>query len=359
MAYTPKNPRFESTILTDQSAASVPNPASGSHKMVDRNGILYMRDSAGAETLVGQGLSGPSQALNYGLVTSVAASALTIALKTLAGTDPASLDPVSMAMRSATSTSGIYILRSVTSALSLTVASGATLGHFSGNACYAYIYLIDNAGTLELAISSKKFDDKSIVSTTVMNSSADDASTMYSTTARTNVACKLIGRISSNQTVVGTWAANALEISLGGSFATGGIYGSTDGIFPVGVSGELLQVNSASAAIPNVATSLASLTLPLGRWRMTAIAGGSSALATSTTSLQLGISLVANSFSGCVYGVNLIAATAAGAAQSCSVILPNYYVDVPAAGATYYIVAQSQVALPATQACYRLTAERV
>jgi hypothetical protein len=57
MSYTGKNPRFETTILTDQDVSSVSNPAAGSHKLVNRNGSLLMRNSAGAETSVAAGQS--------------------------------------------------------------------------------------------------------------------------------------------------------------------------------------------------------------------------------------------------------------------------------------------------------------
>lgn len=53
MSFPGKDPRFNSTILTDIGVGVPANPAAGSHKIVDRSGILYLRDSAGAETQVG------------------------------------------------------------------------------------------------------------------------------------------------------------------------------------------------------------------------------------------------------------------------------------------------------------------
>lgn len=58
MAYTPKNPRFDSTIFTDQGVAAVTNPASGSHKLIDRSGAFYVRDSSGIETQLLSGAAG-------------------------------------------------------------------------------------------------------------------------------------------------------------------------------------------------------------------------------------------------------------------------------------------------------------
>jgi len=63
MSYVSKNPRFNSQILTDQGTSSVDDPASGSHKVVNRNGLLYMRDSSGNETAIGS--AGSTGGVNY------------------------------------------------------------------------------------------------------------------------------------------------------------------------------------------------------------------------------------------------------------------------------------------------------
>ena len=49
MSYIGKNPKFDSTILKDQAADSVANPAAGSDKLVNRNGSLFVKDSSGTE----------------------------------------------------------------------------------------------------------------------------------------------------------------------------------------------------------------------------------------------------------------------------------------------------------------------
>ena len=145
---------------------------------------------------------------------SVGASALTINLKQPDGsTDCTSSNPAHISFRSSTLATGSVLDRSVTSALSLTVSSGATLGCNDGVDEYLYLYAIDNAGTVELAISgSYHWDEGQRYTTTVMNSSADDAATLYSTTSRSNVAIRLIGRIKSNQTTAGTYTATPTEV---------------------------------------------------------------------------------------------------------------------------------------------------
>lgn len=168
------------------------------------------------------GSSSAKDLINLGLSCSVGSSALTIALKQADGsTDPASgTGAVKIGLRSSTATSGAYNQRSVTGALSVVVSSGSTLGHISAVNRYIYVYAIDNAGTVELAVSSKYYDGGSIVSTTAEGGAgaADVNSTIYSTTARSNVPIRCIGRLKSNQTTAGTWAAAPTEVSVGDSW---------------------------------------------------------------------------------------------------------------------------------------------
>lgn len=82
---------------------------------------------------------------------------------------------------------------------------------------YAYIYAIDNAGTLELAVAGSPLVDCGTVVTTTAEGgagAADSKSVLYSTTARSNVPCRLIGRVKSTQATAGTWATSPSEVSL-------------------------------------------------------------------------------------------------------------------------------------------------
>ena len=178
---------------------------------------LYTDDGT---TLTALATTGGSENLstlvgNAGYDATVAASALTVALKIADGsTNPSSPSPVRIAFRDSTLTEGGYNIRAVTSALSMAVTSGATLGHSSGEDEFIYIYAIDNVGTVELALStSPSFSDLKLYSTTAMSASADTSGTLYSTVARSGVPIRKIGRLISNQTTAGTWAAIPTEIS--------------------------------------------------------------------------------------------------------------------------------------------------
>lgn len=153
---------------------------------------------------------------NLALACSVAASALTVSLKTKAGTDASSGSPVKIGFRSSTAATGTYNQRTVTSSLSVVVSSGSTLGHASAVAQYIYVYALDNSGTVELAVSSTLYDEGTRQSTSAEGGAgaADSNTTIYSTTARSNVPLRLIGRLNSTQATAGTWAAVPSEISL-------------------------------------------------------------------------------------------------------------------------------------------------
>lgn len=163
--------------------------------------------------------SASNEISNLGLATSVAGNALTIALKQSDGaTDPGSgSSAVKVGMRSATATSGLYNQRSVTSALSLVVSSGSTLGQTSAKQARLFIYLIDNAGTLELAVSQSVFYENSLVTTTAEGGvgGADSGVIMYSATQRTGVPFRLIGFLDNTQATAGTWSSAGSQLQVG------------------------------------------------------------------------------------------------------------------------------------------------
>lgn len=174
-------------------------------------------DNALTLAKLGSQISVPGQKLNYTIVSSLAANAVTFSVKTLAGTDPSTTDPVYLYFRDGTATTGGYVKRSITSALSVTVSSGSTLGHRSGVDCFGYGYFLDNSGTVELAISgSRVFDEGALQTTTAEGGAgaADSLTTLYSTTARTSKPILFGWRFKSNQVTAGTWASALLELSL-------------------------------------------------------------------------------------------------------------------------------------------------
>jgi hypothetical protein len=129
---------------------------------------------------------------NTSFSVSVAGNAISVALKTKTGNDPSVADPVRVAF---CNWDGGYVVRTITTTLSLVVSSGSTLGFAAGETNYLHVGFIDNAGSVELAISKEGalwLEDRAIDTTTEGgNGSADSGTTLYSTIGRVGVACRL------------------------------------------------------------------------------------------------------------------------------------------------------------------------
>lgn len=183
---------------------------------------------------------------NLGLATSVAANALTIALKQADGaTNPgAGASAVKIGMPSSTLTSGAYNQRSATAATSLVISSGSTLGQISTLPARLWIYLIDNAGALELAVSQTLYPESNKVMTTTAEGgagAADSASAIYSTTARVGVPFRVVGFLDNTQTTAGTWASAGTKLFIN-SF--GAINSETVAFMAEGASSSALGSNT-------------------------------------------------------------------------------------------------------------------
>ena len=136
---------------------------------------------------------------NLSFTATVSGKALTVALKDINGNNPSAASPARVGFRSSTLTTGTPVIRSITGVLSVSLSSGSTLGFTAAQAGRIYVWAIDNAGTVELALSRRAdtFPEVSLVSTTAEGGAggADSATVMYSTTSRSNVICRCIGYI--------------------------------------------------------------------------------------------------------------------------------------------------------------------
>lgn len=179
------------------------------------------------------------QLSNLGFSTSFAANALTINLTTKTGATPSGGSPVKIGFRD-TAAFGDYFLQTCSSALDITIPSGATLGFEDGVTGYLYLYALDNSGTIELAVSRCLFDEgKNGYTTLVLQASSDLNSEIYSTNARAGVAIRLIGRMRILLAVAGTWDAGPTDMTVtpfewqpvAYASATGTVGGVVDGVF--------------------------------------------------------------------------------------------------------------------------------
>jgi hypothetical protein len=148
---------------------------------------------------------------NLTITTSRAGNAETIAIKTLAGTDPSPTDPVRIAFN--TTTGGFEVLE-LTTALSLTISSGSTLGATSGQPFRVWLVVFNDAGTLRLgfikcALSDGVYglQDNVLESSTAEGGSggADSAGVIYTGTAVTSKMMRVLGYLEYTLTTAGTW----------------------------------------------------------------------------------------------------------------------------------------------------------
>lgn len=89
---------------------------------------------------------------NLTLSLTVAANALTIALKDRDGSDPSAASPCSIPFRNVTVATGDFTVRNVTAASSLVVSYSSTLGTRNGVPFRLWIVLFDDGGTLRLGV---------------------------------------------------------------------------------------------------------------------------------------------------------------------------------------------------------------
>lgn len=182
--------------------------------------ILFWQDKNGTQSAqLFKNLSLPRQYSSlFDIDASVAANALTL-----------TINPCFLDFRSTTLTDGTPVIRSILSSISLTVSSGSTLGTTNGVQSDIAVLAIDNAGTVEVAVVNMSggvdLSETGLISTTAEGGAgaADSASVIYSTTARSNVAYRVVGFIRSTQATAGTWASAPSVVQSSGGNALPGI----------------------------------------------------------------------------------------------------------------------------------------
>lgn len=215
---------------------------------------------------------------NVGFTAVANSNTMVVSLKNQEGNDPANGAAVRIAYRNATLTSGSWVFRTANAAQSLTISSGATLGTSNSLSGRVYVYLLDNAGSLELAVSQKYYDYDSVVNTTAISSSADNVDTVYSSSARTGVAIVNIGYFESTQTTAGTWVNNPTKIQVGdmGSKDVKAMTSATAGPGDVAVSSAVSQSLTAKATVTNLNVNLTTTGRPVKLQLLPGSPGGSS-----------------------------------------------------------------------------------
>ena len=195
-------------------------------------GFLVYTDGTNWFTTGRQGVLTGAQ-LRYGdiingtITESNGSNAVTFSVKTLAGNDPSATDPVLVAFRNSTAGNGNYVYRTITSALSLTVSSGSTLGTSNGVPCRLWLVIFDDGGTLRLGVINCKsgsniypLGQSPRVSSTAEGGAgaADSAHVFYTGTAVTTKAYTILGYVDylSGLATAGSWNVSPDTIQLFG-----------------------------------------------------------------------------------------------------------------------------------------------
>jgi hypothetical protein len=111
----------------------------------------------------------------------------------------------------------------------LVITAGSTLGTVSAQQSRIVVIALNNAGTIELAAvnisGGNLLDETNLITTTAEGGAgaADSSNIIYSTTARTSVAYRVIGFIDSTQATAGTWATAPSTIQGVGGQALSGL----------------------------------------------------------------------------------------------------------------------------------------
>jgi hypothetical protein len=166
--------------------------------------------------------------INLGLTASVAANALTINVVGANGSAPASANPVTPTFRSTTAATGTPSSPNITSALSIVIPSGATLGTSNSTPFRIWVFLAYNAGTPELVAAVCSISTGQILpcgswetnlkTTTTISSGATSAGVPYATTGVSSDVLRIIGyaEYSSGLATAGTWASAPTTLQLMG-----------------------------------------------------------------------------------------------------------------------------------------------
>lgn len=129
----------------------------------------------------------------------VAASAMTVTLQ-----------PTSIDFRSTTLSSGAVTTVDIATAVTLVIPSGATLGTANARTSNLAIIAINNAGTVVLGVSNiaggVDLTESGLITSTTISAVSDSSTVIYSTSAQTSKAYRVIGYIESTQATAGTWA---------------------------------------------------------------------------------------------------------------------------------------------------------
>lgn len=162
--------------------------------------------------------------VNLQINATVSANALTIAVKGNNGSDPSATNPVLIPFRHSTIANGSPVIRSLQAALSLTIASGSTLGTVNSQMAHLWVIAFDNGGTVALGVFNAlsgvnvaPINEAALQTSASGTSGGNSAQTYYaSTSAITAQPIRIIGYVEIQEVTAGTWATGPTYVQLFG-----------------------------------------------------------------------------------------------------------------------------------------------
>lgn len=216
-------------------------------------------------------VTGFDMPINLGLSVSSNTTALTINVTQADGTAPSAANPVVVPFRSTTATNGTVTLSSITSGLSLTIPSGATLGVPNTTPFRVWIFLAANGGTPEIGVATCSGVsvvgagtiypcsswEHTLKTSLTIGAGSTSAGTLYATVGVANDAVRIIGYCdyATGLVVAGTWAGVCTTLQVMGP----GIKKPGE-VVQVSTVGTTTAVSTANAAFTNLAGNTISIT---------------------------------------------------------------------------------------------------
>src|SRR5574341_1372572 len=151
----------------------------------------------------------------------MASNAITITLLAIDGSALSASAPARVTFRHATATNGTQSQASITSAVTLTVSSGSTLGTTDAVPHRIWVVLFNDGGTYRLGVVNctlsdgwRSLQDDILEASTAEGGAggADTAGVIYTGTAVTDKPMRILGYFESTQTTAGTWATAASKL---------------------------------------------------------------------------------------------------------------------------------------------------
>lgn len=231
----------------------------------------------------------------------------------------ATMNPAVIDFRAPTLSNGTPNTRTITSALSITAPSGATLGTVSGTLSRIVILALDNAGVVSLGLvnqnSTLNLDETTLINATAIGAGSTSVNTVYATTNMSGVPFRVIGYIESTQPTAGVWTSGPSQVQGQGGqtilgvarFAGSAAQNSTSGtsIQFTGIPSWAKKININFAQVSTSGTSpiIVQLGVPSAETSGyvgagSRLAGGSLASSVFGTGFGLAIAAAADNYSG-------------------------------------------------------------